>query len=169
MASDRVIEIKKEVVNEIKKKIEESATLILIDYRGLSVSEITDLRRKLRDNNSDIKIYKNTLTKRALDQLKIDLDEKYMEGPNALAYSSEVVEPLKVLSEFGKKHKALEIRIGLIDGNIKGKDELMEIAKIPSREGLLNMLAGGMIGVVKNLSVGLNMVAEQKENNVGGK
>ncbi|MDD4035949.1 MAG: 50S ribosomal protein L10 [Bacilli bacterium] len=164
MASEKVLDVKREVVKEISNNFDKSAAFVLVDYRGLTVDEMTELRRTLRASDADIKIYKNTLTKRALNDRKVsDLDE-YLEGPSAVAFSTDALAPVKILHDFAKKHKALEFKVGIIDGIVSDKAALMELAKIPSREGLLTMLAGGMLGVVRELSMALNMLSEQKEN-----
>lgn len=163
MASEKILDHKKDVVEEIKNKVKNSSSIILVDYRGLSVAELTDLRRKLRQAESDIKIYKNTLTKIAFDDLKIDLDNAYLEGPSAIAFSNDAIQPVKILSEFAKKNKLLELKVGIVDGIVSDKKALAELAKLPSREGLLTMLAGGLMGVVRDLSICLNLLSEQKE------
>ena len=164
MASEKILNLKKDIVAEITDNIKNSQTVILFSYQGLTVSDISDLRRKLRDTDSEIKIYKNTLTKRALNDLKIDLDN-FMEGPNALLFGKNLLEPIKVISDYAKENKKLEIRIGIINGDVAELATINEYATIPSREGLLTMLAGGMMGSVKNLSIALHMLAEQKEEN----
>lgn len=163
MANKLILEKKGEVVNEISSKIKESAGVVFIDYRGLTDEEITILRKKLRENDSDVKVYKNTLTKIALDSLNISLDDCVV-GPSALVYSNDAVAPIKVVTNFAKDHSALSIKGGLVDGRVSTLNELAELATIPSREGLLTMLAGGMIGIVKDLSIALNLYSEQKEN-----
>lgn len=163
MASTKILEGKKEIVNEIKDKINKSKTLVLFDYNGLSDSDSKDLRIKLRDSGSDYKIYKNTLLKLAFKDLNLDFDS-CLEGPTALIFSTDDIAAVKILSDCLKKHKTLSFKAGLIEGNIASKEELEEFAKIPSREGLYTMLAGGMIGIIKDLSVALNLLAEQKEN-----
>ena len=163
MANKLILEKKGEVVNEISSKIKESSGVVFIDYRGLTDEEVTSLRRKLRENNADVKVYKNTLTKRALDSLNISLDDCTV-GPSALVYSSDAVAPIKVVTNFAKDHEALSIKGGLVDGKVSTLAELAELATIPSREGLLTMLAGGMIGIIKDLSIALNLYSEQKEN-----
>lgn len=164
MASEKALTVKGEIIKEIKDNFDKSAAFVLVDYRGLTVDELTELRRTLREADSDIKIYKNTLTKRALNELKVnDLDE-YLEGPSAIVFSKDVLAPVKVLHDFARKHKLLEFKVGLIDGVLSDKSALLELAKIPSREGLLTMLAGGMLGVVRELSIALNMLSEQKES-----
>lgn len=160
MASEKSLKLKSDVVTEITNNIKNSQTVILFSYQGLTVSDISDLRKKLRETDSEIKIYKNTLTKRALNDLKIDLDN-FMEGPNALLFGKNLLEPIKVISDFAKANKKLEIRIGIINGDVTELEKINEYANIPSREGLLTMLAGGMIQYVKELSIGLNLYAEQ--------
>lgn len=163
MASENSLNLKKDVVKEITENIKNSQTVILFSYQGLSVADISDLRRQLRDTDSEVKIYKNTLTKRALNDLKIDLDN-FMEGPNALLFGKNLLEPIKVISEFAKTNKKLEIRVGIINGDIAELNTISEYATIPSREGLLTMLAGGMIQYVKELSIGLNLYADTLSN-----
>ena len=162
MANQAIIAKKEEVVNEIAERVKESASAILFDYRGLTDSEITELRRNLRDQNASYKVYKNTLTKRAFDKLSINLDD-CLEGPSAIATSDDAIEPIKVLAEFAKTHPALELKGGIVDGKETSLSELNELATVPSRDGLLTMLAGGMIGLVRDLSICLNLYGEQKE------
>lgn len=163
MANTKMIEEKSKVVSEIKDRLQEAKSVVLFDYRGLSVAEVTELRRKLRDNGSDYKVYKNTLTRRAVEESKLGLED-YLTGPNAISFGTDELSIVKVLSDFSKDHKALELKAGIIDGKVANAEELAKYASIPSREGLLTMLAGGLIGTVKDLSIALNLLAEQKEN-----
>ena len=160
MASAKVLEQKQGIVSEIKDKVDNSKSVILFSYQGLSVADIADLRKKLREVDSEVKIYKNTLVKIAMDDKKINIDD-YLDGPNAIVFGKEILEPIKVLSEFNKSHDAVEIRTGIVDGEVVTLDTIKEYASIPSMEGLLTMLAGGMIEHVKNLSIGLNLYAEK--------
>ncbi len=162
MASERILEQKKAVVEEIKNKLDNSKTFLLIDYRGLTVSEITELRRSLREMGSDIKVYKNTLMNLALKDKNIKLDD-FMEGPNAYLFSSDIIEPIKAVSKFAKEHPALEIRAGYIDQEVVDVNTIKKYADIPSMEGLLTMFAGGLIEHLRNLSIGLNLYAEKLE------
>ena len=152
MANANILALKQQVIDEIKSTVDQSSSIVLFDYRGLTDNESKALRRKLRETGSDYKVYKNTLMARALSDLKIDLSES-LNGPSAMAYGSDSVAPVKILSEFAKEHPALILKVGIVDGNISDKDALSELAKIPSREGLLTMLAGGMIGVARDLSI----------------
>ena len=160
MASTKILQEKQNVVEEITSKLDNSESVILFSYQGLSVADIASLRRELRNNNSEVKIYKNTLLKRALDNKNINLDE-FLEGPNAVIFGATLLEPIKVLSDFQKEHKQAEIQTGVINGEVVTIDVIKEYASIPSMEGLLTMLAGGMIEHVKNLSIGLNLYAEK--------
>lgn len=160
MASATVLENKKAVVSEIEDKIKDSESVLLFTYQGLTVSELSDLRVELKKCDSEVKVYKNTLLKRALDDLKINLDG-FLEGPNAILFGKDLLEPIKILSQFAKEHDKAEIRVGIISGAPADLDTIKEYASIPSREGLLTMLAGGMIQYVRDLAIGLNLYAEQ--------
>ena len=159
--SNTYLEGKEKVVNEILQVAKDSTSFILFDYRGLTAEESSELRKILRDNDSNYKIWKNTLAKRALDSLNYNLDD-CLAGPSAIAYSSDAIAPIKALSTFAKDHPALEIKGGIVDGNVTSLDEIKALSTIPSREGLLTMLAGGLIGTVKDLSIALNLLSEQK-------
>ncbi len=162
MASKRILEQKENTVKEITDKISNSKTFLLLNYQGLTVSEIAELRSSLREVNSDIKVYKNTLMNLALKNKNIDLND-YMSGPNAYLFSESIIEPIKVVSKFAKEHPALEVRVGYIDNEVVSKEVVNQYATIPSMEGLLTMFAGGLIEHVRNLSIGLNLYAEKLE------
>ena len=163
MASSKILESKKAIVSEIEDKIKTSESVILFEYQGLTVSEISELRRKLREAKGEVKIYKNTLLKRALDDLNIDLNG-FLEGPNAIMFGSQLLEPIKVIADFAKDHEKMQIRVGIINGDVAEISVINEYASIPSYEGLLTMLAAGMMEHVRNLAIGLNMYAEKLEN-----
>ena len=162
MASQKILAAKQGVVEEIKNNMSNAATYVLFDYRGLTDAESKELRRKLRETGSDYKVYKNTLMARALADLGVDIDSSLV-GPSALAFGTDQIAPIKVLSEFAKKHQALVLKVGVVDGVISDQSELQKLACIPSRDGLLTMLAGGMIQIAKDLSICLDLYAQQKE------
>lgn len=164
MANAKIIEQKKAVVSEIKDKFANAKSVVLFDARGLKVSEVNELRRSLRESGSDYKVYKNTLTKRAIEDTGLDL-ASYLEGPTAISFSTDELAPVKILSEFAKKHEALELKAGVVEGKVANVEELNSYAAIPSRDGLLTMLAGGMIGVVRDLSICLDLYSKEKEEN----
>ena len=120
-------------------------------------------RRNLKDANDEVKIYKNTLVKRALNDLSINVEDSFLEGPNAIVFGESLLEPIKVLSKFAKEHEKATIRVGIISGNVASLETINEYASIPSREGLLTQLAGGMIQYVRDLSIALNLYSEQLE------
>lgn len=163
MASSKVLESKKAIVGEITESLKTSESVVLFEYQGLTVSEVSDLRKKLREVQGEVKVYKNTLLKRALDDLNIDLDG-FLEGPNAIMFGKNLLEPIKVISEFAKSHDKMNIRVGIINGEKAELNVIKEYAAIPSYEGLLTMLAAGMMEHVRNLSIGLNLYAEKLEN-----
>jgi len=162
MANQKIIAQKQETVEEITKKVQESSSTVLFEYQGLTVNETMELRRKLRESGSDYKVYKNTLVKRALDKLEINLDSE-LNGPKAIAFGTDAVAPIKTLSDFAKDHPALVIKIGYVDGQVADENTLKQLASIPSREGLLTMLASGLMGVVKDLSISLDLYSQQIE------
>jgi len=164
MASKKVLDLKKGIVENIVNQIKDSESVILFQYQGLTVSELSELRKKLREIDATVKVYKNTLLKRALDELNLSF-EGFLEGPNAILFGKSLLEPIKVLADFAKGHEKLEIRIGIISGSVADLATIQEYATIPSREGLLTMLAAGMMEHVRNLSIALNLYAEGKEEN----
>ena len=164
MANAKVLEAKAKFVEEIKTTTNNASTIVLFDYRGLTDHEPKEIRRALRETDSDYKVFKNTLMKRAFNELDIHVDES-LEGPSALAYGSDAIAPIKVLSDFAKNHPALVMKVGVVDGEVSDSNALAELAKIPSRDGLLTMLAGAMIAIPKDLSICLDLYAQQKEEN----
>ena len=164
MANEKILAKKQEIIDEIKERVQNNATIVLFDYRGITDNEAKELRRALRSNDADYKVYKNTLMARALSDLNINLDDSLM-GPSALAFGTDQIAPIKVLSDFAKKNPALVLKVGIVDGEVSDKAKLEALSTIPSREGLLTLLAGGMIGIAKDLSICLDLYAQQKEEN----
>lgn len=166
MANQKILDQKQKVIDEIADKTKNSNSVILFEYQGLNVEDTNNLRKLLKENDSEFKIYKNTLVKRAFDSLKIDLDDE-LKGPKAIAFSDDAIAPIKVLYDFAKKHDSLVVKTGLVDGEITEEAKLRELSTIPSREGLLTMLAGGLIGTVRDLAICLDLRAQdlEKEEN----
>ncbi len=163
MASTKILDTKKAIVKEITDKLKNSESVILFEYQGLTVSEVSELRKALRETDAEVRVYKNTLLKRALDDMSLNLDS-FLEGPNAIMFGKNLLEPIKVISEFAKDHDKMKIRVGIIDGKTADLKVINEYASIPSYEGLLTMLAAGMMEHVRNLAIGLNLYAEKLEN-----
>ena len=164
MASEAILKQKQLVIDEVKDRIQNANTIVLFDYRGLTDAESKELRIKLRESNSDYKVYKNTLMARAFNDLGIDMNEE-LNGPSAFAFGDDQFAPIKTLSDFAKDHPALVLKVGIVDGEKADQAKLAEYATLPSREGLLTMLAGGMIGIVRDLSICLDLYSQQKEEN----
>ena len=161
MANQKILDQKQQVINEIADKVKNSNSVVFFEYQGLTVTETNELRKKLKEANSEYKVYKNTLATRALNDLKIDLGT--LEGPKAIAFSKDAVAPIKVLADFAKTHTALELKVGIVDGNVTDAAGLKALSTIPSREGLLTMLAGGMIATVKDLAISLDLYSKNLE------
>ncbi|AAP24153.1 50S ribosomal protein L10 [Bacillus tropicus] len=160
----KVIETKQQVVTEIADKLRASKSTIVVDYRGLTVSEATELRKQLREAGVEFKVYKNSLTRRAAESAEMAELNEFLTGPNAIAFSNEdVVAPAKVLNDFAKDHEALEIKAGVIEGKLVTLDEVKAIATLPSREGLLSMLLSVLQAPIRNLALATKAVADQKE------
>ncbi len=162
MASQKILEGKKLVVNEILDKIKNNESVVIFQYQGLAVADLTTLRKELFKINSEVKVYKNTLLKRAMDELNLNIDE-FLAGPNAIMFGKDLLEPIKVLSEFAKNNKKVDIRVGVISGSVADQAAINEYANIPSREGLLTMLAGGMIQYVRDFAICVDLHAKNLE------
>ncbi len=166
---------KKAVIKEVEKKLQDAQSVVLADYRGLTVQQITDLRRELRSQSVDFKVYKNTLIKRAIKNKNIDGLNEYLAGPTAVAFGyDDPVAPAKVLSDFAKKYKTLSVKGGLLEGGVVDASVIKALAALPSREVLLAKLAGALQapvsglanvlnGPMRGLAAALNQVAEQKK------
>lgn len=166
MANQKNLDKKQETINEISEKASNASSVVFFEYQGLTAMETNALRRILRESGSELKVYKNTLVRRALDSLKIDLAAE-LEGPKAVAFGTDAVAPIKALSDFAKKHPALVLKVGIVDGQIADEAKLKELSTIPSREGLLTMLASGLMGTVRDLSICLDLHSQnlESENN----
>ncbi len=163
MANVKILERKQVTIDEITDKVKESNAVVFFEYRGLTVGEMTELRRNLRTSGSDVKVYKNTLAKRALDSLNYDMQGE-LNGPKAMAYGKDVIAPIKALSDFAKSHPALELKIGVVDGKVADKAMLTTLASTPSREQLLTMFAAGLLEHVKNVAICLDLHSQNMES-----
>ena len=165
---------KEAVVTEIREKFEASKTVILADYRGLNVAEVTELRKKMREAGVDYKVLKNTMTSRAAKAANIEGLDEYLAGPTALAFSyQDYVAPAKILTDFAKDHKKLELKAGILDGQVINLESVKSLAELPSREVLLGKLAGlfqapvrGLVtvlaGPLRNFAYAVEAVRKQK-------
>ena len=160
----KAIETKSVQVQEIAAKFEAASSVVVVDYRGLTVGQVTELRKQLREAGVEFKVYKNTLTRRAAESAGVEGINEFLTGPNAIAFSNEdVVAPAKIINEFAKKNEALEIKAGIIEGTIASVEDVKALAELPSREGLLSMLLSVLQAPVRNFALATKAVAEQKE------
>ncbi|ASK61668.1 50S ribosomal protein L10 [Virgibacillus phasianinus] len=163
-----VIESKKQVVQEIADKLQSSQSTVLVNYRGLDVAEVTELRKQLREEGIEFKVYKNTMTRRAVEQAELNELSDTLVGPTAIAFGNEdVVAPAKILSKFAKAHKALEIKGGVIEGKVATLEQLSELAELPNYDGLVSMLLSVLQAPIRNLAYATKAIAEQKEEQQG--
>jgi large subunit ribosomal protein L10 len=159
-----VREEKVALVNEIAEKLQNSKSMIVTDYRGLTVAEVTELRKNLRDAGIEFKVLKNTMTRRAADQVNLSEINEHLTGPSAIAFSyDDVVAPAKILNDFAKKHQALELKAGIVEGRVIGTEEVKALAELPSREGLLSMLLSVLQAPMRNLAYAVSQIAEKQD------
>ena len=157
-------ELKQAKVAEIKEKLEKAQAVILADYQGLTVEEDTQLRKTLRDNGLEYKVYKNTLVTLAVKDLGIEGIEGYLEGPVAIAFGYEdATAPARVLYDFAKDHKKLELKAGIVEGEVFDTEKVNQLATIPSKEVLIAKLLGSIKAPLSNLAYLLSAIKDQKE------
>jgi len=163
MANPKILERKQTIIDEIANNVKESSSFIFLENNGLTVAETMELRRKLKESNSELKIYKNTLVARALRDLNIDLESE-LNGPKVVAFGKDIIEPIKAVAEFSKKHENLVMKVGIVDGKVTELDELKKLATIPSREGLLTMFASGLLAIPRDFAICLDLHSKNLEN-----
>ncbi len=166
MASEKSLNLKKEQVSDLVAKMKEAKLILLTDYRGINVEDVTTLRDNVRSAKAEYKVIKNNITKRALAECGIEgLDDK-LEGPTAVIMATEdYLEPAKAIYNFTKDHDFYKIKGGVVEGKVMTAEEIITLAKLPSREALLSMLAGALLGTITKFAVALDQVREQKEAN----
>ena len=156
------VELKQPIVQEISEMINGAQSVVVVDYRGLTVAEDTQLRKQLREAGVSYKVYKNTLVNRAVEGTEFESLRDSLEGPNAFAVSTEdATAPARVLAEFAKKAPNLEIKAGVVEGTYYDAEGMKAIAAVPSREELLGKLLGSIQSPITNLARVLNQIAEQ--------
>ncbi len=158
------IEKKQALVEELKDKINEANSIVIVDYLGLSVEEVTKLRVELMKNGCEFKVIKNNIIRRAAEAAGYEELTESTTGPNAIAFSYEdSVSAAKVIHEFAKEHKKPELKVGIVDKEFMNNEMIKKIATIPSREELLTMFAGGLIEPIRKVATAIHMHAENLE------
>lgn len=164
MASEKILNQKKEEVKKLAEEMKDAKLILLTDYRGINVTDDTTLRKDLRGAGAKYSIIKNNITKRALAECGIEGLEEKLEGPTAVVMSSEdYLEPSKIIYKFSKDNEYYTIKGGVIEGKVMTAEEIITLAKLPSRETLLSMLAGALLGNISKVAVALDQVRIQKE------
>lgn len=166
MASEKILNQKKEEVKKLADEMKEAKLILLTNYRGITVADDTILRKDLRNVNAKCTIIKNNITRRALKEAGIEGLEDQLVGPIAVIMSKDdYLEPAKIIYEFSKSNEFYEIKGGVIEGKVMTAEEIITLAKLPSRETLLSMLAGALLGNISKIAIALEEVRKQKEEN----
>lgn len=162
--NNEVLNGKKTVVDEIADKINNAESIVLVEYQGLSVPELETLRNQLRAENVEMRVYKNTLARLAVDKLGYEAMKDDLLGPNAIAFSNEdAVAAARILAKFAKDHEALKIKTGIVEGNLVTTETLNELALLPSREGLLSMLLSCLQAPARDMALIVDALAKKVE------
>lgn len=159
------VELKQPIVKEISEGIKDAQSVVLVDYRGLTVEQDTELRRTLREAGVVYKVYKNTMMNFAFKDTDFETLSQHLEGPNAIAVSKDdATAPARVLAKFAKDAPALELKAGVIEGTYYDADGIKAIASVPSRDELLSKFLGSIQSPITNLARVLNQIAESKSS-----
>ncbi|MBN2558404.1 MAG: 50S ribosomal protein L10 [Clostridia bacterium] len=175
MASEKILEMKKLQVKEIAEKMNGAGSIVLADYRGLSVEQDTAMRAKMREEGIEYKVVKNNIIKHAIEGTSLEGLMEYLVGPTAVAMSKDEVAAAKIMFKFAKDIEAFELKAGVVSGMVIGLDGLEKLAKLPSKEELIAKMLGsmnspitGLVNVlsanIRGLAVALNAIIEQKQN-----
>ena len=163
MASETMLKQKEEEVKKLAERFKTAKVILLTDYRGINVSDVTGLRTELRNVNAEYKVIKNNIVKRALNVNGESGLDSLLEGPTAVVIGDEdYLEPSKVIYNFTKANDFYKIKGGIIDGKVMTAEEIITLAKLPSRQELLAKLAGSLLGNITKLAVALGQVQAQK-------
>ena len=164
MASEKILNQKKEEVSKLAEEMKTAKIILLVDYRGINVSDVTNLRNDIRNVNAKYSVIKNNITRRALAECGIEGLEDKLVGPTAVIMSDEdYLGPAKAIYKFSKDNDYYKIKGGVIEGKVMTAEEIITLAKLPSRETLLSMLAGALLGNISKVAVALDQVRIKKE------
>lgn len=165
MASEKVLKQKQAEVSALAEKIKSAKCVLLTEYRGINVTDVTELRAKLRSSNTEYKVMKNNIIKRALAECGIEGLDDVLVGPTAIIIDNEdYLAPSKAIYEYAKENDFYKIKGGIIDGKVTETEEIITLAKLPSKEVLIAKLAGALLGNISKLAVALDQVRASKEN-----
>jgi large subunit ribosomal protein L10 len=164
LANAKVIQAKQDAVDVVTGKLQNSVSTVVADYRGLNVSQVTELRKQLREAGVDFQVLKNTLVRRATAAAELTELDAVLTGPTAVAFSeTDAVVAAKILNDFAKKNDALKLKGGVVEGRVIDADQLKALAELPSREGLLSMLLSVLQAPMRNFALAVKAVADKEE------
>lgn len=168
MSSEAILNRKKQIVDDIAKKFDDATSVVVVDYRGLTVAQVTELRKQLREAGVQFEVIKNSYLRRAADKMGYEDLDSVFTGPTAVAFSNEdAVAPARIIAKFAKDAEALEIKGGIIENKVASLDEINELSKLPDRDGLLSMLLSVLQAPVRNFAYAVKAVADKKEEDGG--
>ncbi len=160
--NNAILEQKKVLVQEIKTKVQNAQSIVLMDYRGLTVEEVTELRKKCTEAGVEFKVYKNSMMGFAFKEAGYEGFEQYLAGPNAIAMSAtDSVLAAKIVNDFAKTHDKLELKAGIVDGEIMGESNIKAIASLPSREALITQIAVGLNGTIVKFARAIQAIVDK--------
>lgn len=163
MANAKIIDQKNKEVEELAEKISKAKVVLLTDYRGINVGDVTAVRAKLRGVNTEYRVIKNNITRRALEKCNFEGLDEILTGPTAVVLGyDDYLDASKIIYEYAKENENYKIKGGIIDGKVVSVEEIITLAKLPSRETLIAQLAGALLGNVTKLAVALDQVSKQK-------
>ena len=166
MASEKILKQKEEAVKNLAAELKEANIILLVDYRGISVEDVTKLRNDVREANAEYRVIKNNIIKRALNANGENGLDEILEGPTALITSKEdYLAPAKAIYNYSKNNDFYKIKGAIIEGKVMTAEEVITLAKLPSRQELLAKLAGALLGNITKLAATLDAVRVQKEEN----
>ena len=157
-----VLNQKKAIVEEVSSLLKDSGSVIVAEYRGLNVAEISELKRDLLKENAKMCVYKNTLVDRAAEACGYSDMKQYLEGPNALISSVDSISAAKIATKFAKKHENLVIKAAIVEGKVVGKDDVIALSKLPNKEGMLSMLLSVLQAPVRSFACAVKAVADKE-------
>lgn len=157
-----ILEQKKAIVEEVSSLLKDSGSVIVAEYRGLNVAEISELKRALLKENAKMCVYKNTLVDRAAEACGYSDMKQYLEGPNALISSVDSISAAKIATKFAKKHENLVIKAAIVEGKVVGKDDVIALSKLPNKEGMLSMLLSVLQAPVRSFACAVKAVADKE-------
>lgn len=159
-----ILNEKKAIVETIANKFKEASSSVVVEYRGLSVAEVTELRRSLRAENIEFKVYKNSMVQRAAQAAGYSDLQPQLVGPNAIAFGSDATAPCRILAKFAKNHKALVLKTGVVEGKVVNQETILELSKLPNKDGMISMLLGCLQSPIRSFACAIKAVADAKES-----